>query len=86
MISVPSNVLSASQLFTWRRLARDGRLSNDEMTGAQADRSSHEALIVHLKLEIEKLRRELYGSSSERKARLLSTASHGMPRLETAAD
>jgi len=38
---------------------------------AQAVNSSTEALIGHLKLEIEKLRRELYGSRSERKARLL---------------
>ena len=30
------NGLSASQLFTWRRLARDGRLSDDEMTFASA--------------------------------------------------
>jgi transposase len=28
------NGLSASQLFTWRRLARNGRLSGDEMTFA----------------------------------------------------
>ena len=39
---------------------------------AQAENSNTEALIAHLKLEIEKLRRELYGSSSERKARLLA--------------
>jgi transposase len=32
--------------------------------------SSTQALIAHLKLEIEKLRRELYGARSERKARL----------------
>ena len=38
---------------------------------AQAVNSSTEALIVHLKLEIEKLRRQLYGSRSEHKARLL---------------
>ena len=42
-----------------------------EAAGAQADRFSHEALNAHLKLEIEKLRRELCGTSSERKARLL---------------
>jgi transposase len=30
------NGLSASQLFTWRRLARDGRLSDDEMTFTSA--------------------------------------------------
>src|SRR5260370_20285529 len=33
---------------------------------AQADLSSSEALIAHLKLAIEKLRRELYGTRSER--------------------
>ncbi|RWE89610.1 MAG: IS66 family transposase, partial [Mesorhizobium sp.] len=38
---------------------------------AQAVTSSTDALIAHLKLEIEKLHRELYGSRSERKARLL---------------
>ena len=42
-----------------------------EAANAVADRSSNEALIAHLKLEIEKLRRELYGQRSERKARLL---------------
>ena len=41
-----------------------------EAANAQADLSSSEALNAHLKLEIEKLRRELYGSRSERKARL----------------
>jgi hypothetical protein len=43
-----------------------------EAANAQADLSSSEALNAHLKLGIEKLRRELYGSRSERKARLLS--------------
>ena len=38
----------------------------------QAVLSSSEALIAHLKLETEKLRRELYGQRSERKARLLN--------------
>lgn len=38
---------------------------------AAAVSSETEALIARLKLEIEKLRRELYGSRSERKARLL---------------
>src|SRR5439155_19727424 len=39
---------------------------------AQAVNTSTEVLIAHLKLEIEKLRRALYGSRSERKARLRS--------------
>ena len=42
-----------------------------EATRAQAKASSIEALITHLKLTIEKLRRELYGTRSERTARLL---------------
>ena len=42
-----------------------------EAANAQADLSSHGALIAHLKLEIEKLRRQLYGQRSERKVRLL---------------
>lgn len=52
---------------------------------AQAVNSSTEALIVHLKLEIEKLRRELYGSRSERKARLLEQMELQLEDLEAAA-
>src|SRR5258707_488101 len=53
--------------------------------GAQAVNSNTEALIAHLKLEIEKLRRELYGSSSERKARLLEQMELQLEDLEAAA-
>ncbi len=42
-----------------------------EVANARADLSSTEALIGRLKLEIEKLRRQLYGTRSERTARLL---------------
>lgn len=52
---------------------------------AQAVNSSTEALIAHLKLEIEKLRRELYGSRSERKARLLDQMELQLEDLEAAA-
>ncbi len=38
---------------------------------AEAAASSVEAVIAHLKLTIEKLRRELYGQRSERTARLI---------------
>src|SRR6202790_2476561 len=46
-------------------------IAKAEAANAQADLSSSEALIAHLKLAIEKLRRELYGTRSERTARLL---------------
>ena len=52
---------------------------------AEAERSSAAALIAHLKLQIEKLRRELYGSRSERKARLLEQMELQLEELETAA-
>jgi transposase len=42
-----------------------------EAVRALAMNSNADALISHLKLEIEKLRRQLYGSRSERQARLL---------------
>jgi len=42
-------------------------------------------LIAHLKLEIEKLRRALYGSRSERKARLLEQMELQLEDLEAAA-
>lgn len=38
---------------------------------AEAARSDEAALVAHLKLQIERLKRELYGSRSERKARLV---------------
>jgi len=52
---------------------------------AEADRSNGAALIAHLKLEIEKLRRALYGTRSERKARLLEQMELQLEDLEAAA-
>jgi transposase len=52
---------------------------------AHATSASADALIAHLKLEIEKLRRALYGSRSERKAQLLEQMELQLEELETAA-
>ena len=56
-----------------------------EAARAIAINSSADALIAHLKLEIEKLRRELYGSRSERKARLLDQMELQLEDIEAAA-
>ncbi len=56
-----------------------------EAANAQADLSSRDALIAHLKLEIEKLRRSLYGAGSERKARLLEQMELQLEDLEASA-
>jgi transposase len=52
---------------------------------AQAVNTSTDALIAHLKLEIEKLRRALYGGRSERTARLLEQMELQLEELEEAA-
>src|SRR6202050_2910245 len=55
------------------RLQSEARAAHAEadLTHSRATASSAEALIARLKLEIEKLRRTLYGARSERKERLL---------------
>ena len=55
------------------------------LANAKAEKSGSDALIVHLKLEILKLRRELYGSRSERKTRLLEQLELQLEDLETTA-
>ncbi len=69
------------------RIAAQSQLTDAraEAAHAQADLTSSEALIAHLKLAIEKLRRELYGTRSERKARLLVQMELKLEELEAAA-
>ena len=64
--------------------ARCGR-AQAEAASAKADLEAREALIAHLKLAIEKLRRELYGTRSERTARLLDQMELQLEDLEAAA-
>ena len=56
-----------------------------EATRANANASSAEALIAHQKLVIEKMRRELYGSRSERTAKLLDQMELELEELEASA-
>ena len=65
---------------------RRARLAAEaEAANAQADLSSSEALIAHLKLEIEKLRRTLYGARAERQARLIDQLELRLEELEASA-
>ena len=66
-------------------LKRLVRARSAELAQARAEASSAEALIAHLRLAIEKLRRELYGQRSERKARLLEQMELQLEELETSA-
>ena len=56
-----------------------------EVAAARAQRSDDQALIAHLKLQIEKLNRDRYGPHSERTARLLDQLELQLEELETSA-
>ena len=71
-----SNLVAAHALILAERAARlssEARAAQaqSDLTHAQATASSADALIAQLRLELEKLRRTLYGVRSERKERLL---------------
>ena len=81
--SLPSDLAAAHAMILAERTARV--VAEAVAARAQAVNSSTEALIAHLKLEIEKLRRALYGSHSERKARLLEQMELQLEDLEATA-
>ena len=61
------------------------RARDAELAQARAEASNAEALIAHLRLSIEKMRREVYGQRSERSARLLDQMELELEELEAAA-
>jgi transposase len=88
--SLPSDLAAAHAMILAERQARltaevNAAVAKAAAANAQADLSSSEALIAHLKLAIEKLRRELYGTRSERTARLLDQMELQLEDLEAAA-
>lgn len=78
--SLPNDIETLKRLLQ----ARDAELAQAraEASNARAEASSAEALITHLKLTIEKLRREIFGPRSERKARLLDQMEFELEELE----
>src|SRR5882724_11144429 len=56
-----------------------------EAAAARAQQSNDQALIAHLKLQIEKLNRDRYGPRSERTARLLDQLELTLEELEASA-
>src|SRR6266446_2981560 len=88
--SLPTDLAAAHAMILAERQARltaeaNAAVAEAEAASAQADLSSSEALIAHLKLAIEKLRRELFGTRSERTARLLDQMELQLEDLEAAA-
>jgi transposase len=95
--SLPSDLSAAHAMILAERAARisaeaaaasaqaEATSAQAVAANAQADLSATEALISHYKLEIEKLRRQLYGTRSEHKARLLEQMELQLEDLEATA-
>src|ERR1700739_4516844 len=80
---LPSDLVSALAAL---QAEREARLRAEAVSAsARAELSDNEALIAHLELRIEKLKRELYGQRSERTARLLEQLELELEELATTA-
>jgi transposase len=81
--SLPDDVNSLKRLL----LARTAELAQvrAEAAQARAEATSTEALVLHLRLTIEKLKRDLFGARNERKARLVDQMELALEELEAAA-
>jgi transposase len=81
--SLPNDIEILKQLVR----TRDVELvqARAEVSNARAEASSAEALIAHLRLTIEKLKRDLFGPRNERKARLIDQMELALEELEAAA-
>ncbi|WP_412177438.1 IS66 family transposase [Mesorhizobium sp. YC-39] len=80
---LPGDLASAHAMILAERAAR--REAEAMAARAQAVNSHSDALIARLRLEIEKLKREIHGSRSERKARLLEQMELQLEELEADA-
>ncbi len=78
--SLPDDINALKRLV----LAREAELAaaQVEIGRAKARETSAEAMILHLRLAVEKMRRELYGQRSERGARLLDQMELELEELE----
>jgi transposase len=88
--NLPDDLESLKRLLAVERAARidaETKAASAEAAAAWATAhvSSAEALIAHLKLAIEKMRRELYGSRSERRRKLLDQMELELEDREAAA-
>lgn len=80
---LPDDLASAHAMILAERAAR--RDAEAVAARAQAMNSHSDALIARLRLEIEKLKRDIHGSRSERKARLLEQMELQLEELEADA-
>src|SRR6476646_9496879 len=85
--ALPSDLASAYMALLAEReaLQAERDVAVADAANARAELSDNEALIAHLELRIEKLKRELYGQRSERTARLIEQLELELEELVTTA-
>src|ERR1700755_145996 len=85
--ALPSDLASAYTALLAEREALQAKrdVAVADAASARAELSDNEALIAHLELRIEKLKRELHGQRSERTARLLEQLELELEELATTA-
>src|SRR5438046_6222 len=85
--ALPSDLASAYMALLAEReaLQAERDLAVADAANLRAELSDNEALIAHLELRIEKLKRELYGQRSERTARLIEQLELELEELVTTA-
>jgi hypothetical protein len=81
--SLPNDIEILKQLVRTR--GAELSQARAEASNARAEVSSAEALITHLRLTIEKFKRDLFGPRNERKARLIDQMELQLEELEAAA-
>jgi transposase len=81
--ALPDDIAALKAALLAERARADA--AQTEAAVARAGQSDAQALIVHLKLQIEKLKREIYGQRSERGKRLLDQMELQLEELEAAA-
>jgi hypothetical protein len=82
-VDLPNDIETLQAALLAERARADA--ARTEAAVARAEQSDAQALIVHLKLQIEKLRRETFGTRSERGVRLLDQMELQLEELEAAA-
>src|SRR4029079_17428346 len=85
--ALPSDLASAYMALLAEReaLQAERDVAVADAANTRAELSDNEALIAHLELRIEKLKRELYGQRSERTARLIEQLELELEELVTTA-
>jgi len=83
LLALPDDIVALKEIV--RGALSRAEAAEADLAAARAAQSDTVAYIAHLKLQIEKLKRALYGPKAERTARLLDQMELQLEDLETSA-